>query len=111
MTFTLPILVLTGAVALAVGILLGRLTGSNRQEVRELEAKLESLGKERELAQASVEAAKDEIKRTREQVDRYRGEVVEHFTGTSQLLRDLTHQYRAVYDHLATGASSLCPSS
>ena len=109
MTFSLPILILTGAVALAVGILIGRLTGSNRQEVLEFKSKLESANKERELAQASVDAAKDEIKRTREQLEGYRGEVVEHFTGTSQLLRDLTHQYREVYDHLATGASSLCP--
>jgi len=105
----LAILILTGAVALAVGILIGRLTGNDRQEVRVLESKLETANKERELAQASLDAAKDEIKRTREQLDGYRGEVVEHFTGTSQLLRDLTHQYREVYDHLATGASSLCP--
>jgi uncharacterized membrane-anchored protein YhcB (DUF1043 family) len=105
----LAILILTGAVALAVGILIGRLTGNDRQAIRELKSKLESASKERELAQASVDAAKDEIKRTREQLDGYRGEVVEHFTGTSQLLRDLTHQYREVYDHLATGASSLCP--
>jgi len=109
MVSSLPILILTGTVAFAVGILIGRLTGNNRQEVRELKSKLESTSKERELAQAAVEAAKDEIKRTREQLDGYRGEVVEHFTGTSRLLRDLTHQYREVYDHLATGASHLCP--
>ena len=109
MMFPLAILILTGSVALAVGVLIGRLTGNNRQEVSELKSQLESACKERELAQASVAAAKDEITRTREQLDGYRGEVVEHFTGTSQLLRDLTHQYREVYDHLATGASSLCP--
>ncbi len=105
----LVISILTGVVALAVGILIGRFTGNGRQAVLELKSKLESANKERELAQASVDAAKDEINRTREQLDGYRGEVVEHFTGTSQLLRDLTHQYREVYDHLATGASSLCP--
>lgn len=109
MMFPLPILILSGAAALAVGVLIGRLTGSNRREVLDLKSKLESANKQRELAQASVDAAKDEIKRTREQLEGYRGEVVEHFTGTSQLLRDLTHQYRAVYGHLATGASRLCP--
>ena len=35
--------------------------------------------------------------------------MVEHFTGTSGLLRDLTVQYRSVYDHLTKGATSLCP--
>jgi hypothetical protein len=112
MSLPFPPYVLTiiiGVVALAAGILIGRLTGSNRQEVLELAAKLESAGKERELAQASVAAAKDEVARTREQLDQYRGEVVEHFTGTSRLLRDLTHQYREVYDHLATSAGNLCP--
>jgi uncharacterized membrane-anchored protein YhcB (DUF1043 family) len=106
---SLVIPILTGAVSLAVGVLIGRLTGNNRQEVLELKSQLESANKQRELAQASVDAAKDEIKRTREQFDGYRGEVAEHFTGTSQLLRDLTHQYREVYDHLATGAISLFP--
>jgi len=109
MTIELPILILTGTVTFAIGILIGRYTGNNRREVNELKATLEAAGKERELAQASVDAAKDEIKRTRDELDRYRGDVVEHFTGTSQLLRDLTHQYRAVYDHLATSASNLCP--
>jgi uncharacterized membrane-anchored protein YhcB (DUF1043 family) len=109
MMFPLVVLILTGIVALAAGILVGRLTGNHRQEVLELKSELELANKERELAQASVDAAKGEIKRTREQLDGYRGEVVEHFTGTSQLLRDLTHQYREVYDHLATGASRLCP--
>jgi hypothetical protein len=92
-----------------IGVVVGRQTAANRQQVKELAAKLESANKERELAQASVEAAKAEITRKREQMDAYRGEVVEHFTGTSGLLRELTHQYRAVYDHLAQGASSLCP--
>ena len=32
-----------------------------------------------------------------------------HFTGASDLLRDLTVQYRAVYDHLTEGATGLCP--
>jgi uncharacterized membrane-anchored protein YhcB (DUF1043 family) len=95
--------------ALAVGFLLGRRTGNAPARARELEAQLETAGKERELAQASVEAAKAEIERVTGELKGYRGEVVEHFTGTSGLLRDLTLQYRAVYDHLTKGATSLCP--
>jgi uncharacterized membrane-anchored protein YhcB (DUF1043 family) len=95
--------------ALAVGFLLGRRTGNALARVRELEEQLETAGKERELARASVEAAKAEIKRVKGELEGYRGDVVEHFTGTSGLLRDLTVQYRAVYDHLTKGATSLCP--
>jgi uncharacterized membrane-anchored protein YhcB (DUF1043 family) len=34
---------------------------------------------------------------------------MDHFSGTSDLLRDLTVQYRSVYEHLTKGASTLCP--
>ena len=32
-----------------------------------------------------------------------------HFSGTSDLFRDLTHQYTTLYAHLAEGARELCP--
>jgi uncharacterized membrane-anchored protein YhcB (DUF1043 family) len=38
----------------------------------------------------------------------YEGEVVEHFTETARLLNNLTDSYRAVHNHLAQGADSLC---
>ena len=95
--------------ALVVGFLIGRRSGNTRERIGELESQLEVVGKERELAQASVQAAKEEIKRVETELQEYRADVVEHFTGTSGLLRDLTVQYRSVYDHLTEGATSLCP--
>jgi uncharacterized membrane-anchored protein YhcB (DUF1043 family) len=95
--------------ALVVGFLIGRRSGNTRERIGELESQLEVVGKERELAQASVQAAKEEIKRVETELQEYRADVVEHFTGTSGLLRDLTVQYRSVYDHLTQGATSLCP--
>jgi uncharacterized membrane-anchored protein YhcB (DUF1043 family) len=44
-----------------------------------------------------------------EDMTRYRAQVSEHFADTSKLLRDLTLQYRNVYEHLAEGARTLCP--
>jgi uncharacterized membrane-anchored protein YhcB (DUF1043 family) len=96
-------------VALVVGFLVGRRSGNPREQIRELESRLEVAEKERELARASVKAAKEEITRVETELREYRAEVVEHFTGTSGLLRDLTVQYRSVYDHLTKGATSLCP--
>jgi uncharacterized membrane-anchored protein YhcB (DUF1043 family) len=129
--------VFAALVALVAGFLIGRRTGKARERIGELESQLEVAGKERELAQASVVAAKEEIKRVekelrvvgeerdlaqaslvaaKQEIERvetelqeYRADVVEHFTGTSGLLRDLTVQYRSVYDHLTKGATSLCP--
>jgi uncharacterized membrane-anchored protein YhcB (DUF1043 family) len=109
MPLDLVLTVVAAFAALAVGFLLGRRTGHLRERILELESQLEAVGKERELAQASVEAAKGEIKRFKKEIEDYRAQVVEHFTGTSGLLRDLTLQYRAVYDHLTHGATSLCP--
>jgi uncharacterized membrane-anchored protein YhcB (DUF1043 family) len=109
-----PVLIIGAAAAVLVvgslgGFLIGRRSGSPRERIRELEGQLESANKERELAQASVEAAKAEIAGLETRLEDYRGEVVDHFTGTSGLLRDLTLQYRAVYDHLTHGATTLCP--
>jgi uncharacterized membrane-anchored protein YhcB (DUF1043 family) len=101
--------VFTAFVALVVGFLFGRRSGKARERIGELESQLEAVGKERELAQASLESAKEEIRRVETELQDYRADVVEHFTGTSGLLRDLTVQYRSVYDHLTKGATSLCP--
>jgi uncharacterized protein len=81
------------AIALVVGVLSGmvlRRASGRRQSarIRELETDLAT---------------------SREELERYRGQVAEHFTQTSRLLRDLTLQYRSVYEHLADGARTLCP--
>jgi uncharacterized membrane-anchored protein YhcB (DUF1043 family) len=53
--------------------------------------------------------AEDRLQLAEDEMNRYRHEVSEHFGQTSQLLRDLTLQYRNVYEHLAEGARTLCP--
>jgi len=97
------------ALVLLVGFVVGRRTGDAHARIQDLEARLEGAVKEREFAEASVAAARQEIQRMRGEFDAYRGRVVSHFSGTSGLLRDLTVQYRAVYDHLTAGATTLCP--
>ena len=107
---TSPIIAAAAAVvALVVGFVVGRRTGDAHARIQDLEARLEAAAKEREFAEASVAAAREEIQRLRTEFEDYRGSVVSHFTGTSGLLRELTVQYRAVYDHLTAGATSLCP--
>jgi uncharacterized membrane-anchored protein YhcB (DUF1043 family) len=121
----------------ALGFLLGRRTSAARARARQLEGEVEELWKEHERAQAEIRksrdqleraqaeiragrdeleraqgeirAGRDELERTREGLERYRGKVADHFAGTSERLRDLTLQYRAIYSHLAEGAGELCP--
>jgi uncharacterized membrane-anchored protein YhcB (DUF1043 family) len=121
----------------ALGFLFGRRTSAVRARARALEAELEELRKDHELAQAEIRAGredlaraeaeiragrdeiaraeaeirqgKDELARTREGFESYRGKVADHFVGTSERLRELTFQYRAIYNHLAEGAVELCP--
>ena len=82
-------------VALAVGFLLGRGTGTNARALRSLESELD--------------AEQRAHLRTRSESEAYRKQVTDHFTETSERLHDLTLQYRSVYEHLAKGASELCP--
>lgn len=77
------------------GFALGRRTGSRARQILDLEGALDD-------AQAQAEGARTEL-------DRYRGNVADHFAATSEKLHDLTLQYRSVYDHLAAGANALCP--
>jgi uncharacterized membrane-anchored protein YhcB (DUF1043 family) len=109
MTIDLGPLILAASVLLGGGFLLGRQTGAAQARVRDLLAKLETARKERELAQASLDAAAAEIARIASEREEYGSRVVDHFSATSELMRDLTVQYRAVYDQLTRGATSLCP--
>jgi uncharacterized membrane-anchored protein YhcB (DUF1043 family) len=102
------------AALLAVGLTIGFGVGlwRNRhtaQRARDLAARFEQASKERELARQELDAARDALRRLTQDYDAYRGKVTDHFAGTSDRLRDLAIQYRAVYQHLAEGASALCP--
>lgn len=93
---------IVGAAALAVVLVaaafwLGRRTGGGAGRVRELESRLEVAAQERERVEGELRG--------------YRERVAEHFSETSERLHELTVQYRSVYEHLAQGASELCPES
>jgi len=82
---------MVGAIVLAgisLGFGLGLRFSTARARARQLEGQLEDLRKEHE---------------------RYRGKVADHFAGTSERLRELTLQYREIYNHLSEGAGELCP--
>lgn len=74
---------------------LGRRTGDNVSQVKELEGALDDARGERRIVE--------------QELGEYRGQVGDHFAETSRKLHDLTLQYRSVYDHLAAGAGQLCP--
>jgi uncharacterized membrane-anchored protein YhcB (DUF1043 family) len=103
---------LVAAIALALGgiaFFIGRATSVGTARIRDLEARLEAAHKEVERALAEIAASRATAQKVRDELDGYRRHVVEHFVGASDLMRDLTVQYRAVYDHLTEGASQLCP--
>jgi hypothetical protein len=51
---------------------------------------------------------REELSELRERFSDYRDQVNQHFMRTSELVQDMTQSYRAVYEHLATGAQELC---
>jgi uncharacterized membrane-anchored protein YhcB (DUF1043 family) len=98
------------AAGIGIGFGLGLLRNQqNGKRARDLAARLEKASKERELARQELDVARDSLRRLTQDYDAYRGKVTDHFAGTSDRLRELAIQYRAVYQHLAEGASALCP--
>jgi uncharacterized membrane-anchored protein YhcB (DUF1043 family) len=89
--FSTGILLAVGAILAVIGLMAGWLAGrrasTNDRKYRDLALKLEQVIQDKKA---------------------YEGEVVEHFTETARLLNNLTDSYRAVHNHLAQGADSLC---
>lgn len=102
-------LAIAGIVMVVAAFLLGRRTSSSAARQHELEAELSAARREQSRAEAEAERLRNELDTARAEHDDYRLSVVDHFSGTSDLLRDLTVQYRSVYEHLTKGASTLCP--
>jgi uncharacterized membrane-anchored protein YhcB (DUF1043 family) len=50
----------------------------------------------------------EELCELRKRFSDYRDQVSRHFMRTSELVQEMTQSYRAVYEHLATGAQDLC---
>ena len=82
---------LTGIACLALGLVIGAAfasrLGGGPARVRELE---------------------EQLRRLRESDREYRESVSEHFSTTAELVKHMTESYKDVYQHLATGAQSLC---
>lgn len=49
----------------------------------------------------------DKLQKSQDQIKDYQQEVTEHFMKTSELVNNLSHSYRDVHEHLATGAMRL----
>ena len=81
----------------------------NGEKARKLESKLTVTRGELEQTRLEVESLRKKLSTAEDEHDAYRMNVLEHFSGTSDLLRDLTVQYRSVYQHLTKGAATLCP--
>jgi uncharacterized protein len=82
-----------GAVVLfGVGLLIGQRLGRTRQGDARQEA----------------EDLKVALRQNEEDLRQYRAHVTDHFTQTADLVRTLTADYRAVYEHMAAGAQTLC---
>jgi uncharacterized membrane-anchored protein YhcB (DUF1043 family) len=98
-----------GLVLAVAAFLIGRTTGGGVARRRELELELARSIAERSRIESKAEALREQLKAAHDEHDEYRLNVVDHFSGTSDLLRELTVQYRSVYEHLTKGASKLCP--
>ena len=102
-------LVAAGVAVAAAAFFVGRVTGVGAKRRREMEEQLANAHEELSRSAAEMQDLNEQLRVAREEHEAYRLNVVDHFSGTSDLLRDLTVQYRSVYEHLTKGASTLCP--
>lgn len=68
-----------------------------------------ALGRGNQKLAKRCQELEQELESARGEFGDYRRQVGQHFDQTGELLRAMTLQYRAVYEHLADGARSLCP--
>jgi uncharacterized membrane-anchored protein YhcB (DUF1043 family) len=99
------VLVLLGVflIGLGAGIFL------RRGGIRTARAEAERLSADLGLTRAQLAAAEETLREARHELESQRSAVAKHFERTSDLFRDLTRQYTALYAHLAEGARELCP--
>ena len=99
------LLVLVGMflIGLGTGVFL------RRGGVRTARAEAERLAVELGRARTQLADAETQLRAARGELESQRAAVAKHFERTSDLFRDLTHQYTALYAHLAEGARELCP--
>lgn len=74
-------------IAGVIGFLMGRKTTAGSQQARELEKRLDQVTRDKQL---------------------FEDRVTDHFAETATRLNALTENYRAVHEHLAEGANTLC---
>ncbi len=61
------------------------------------------------LDTAKVAALQAELDQARKELDQYKEGVNQHFHTTADLFTNLTDNYRALYQHMASSAKTLCP--
>ena len=102
-------LVAAASLLIVAAFLFGRTMSGGVARRRELELQLARSIEERARIASEAETLRGQVKAAHDEYDAYRMNVVDHFSGTSDLLRELTVQYGSVYEHLTKGASKLCP--
>jgi len=88
--FTLLQLLLMFAVVSLIGLIIGYMFVNVRGSNRKQDEKIQQL--ENEIAV----------------LEEHKAQVSHHFQKTASLLHDMTGQYKAIYEHMAEGAQTLC---
>ena len=82
---------LTAVACLVIGLVVGALFASRSN-----------------ASPARVKELENQIRYLKDKHNNYRDDVSDHFSMTAELVQHMTESYKEVYQHLATGAQSLC---
>jgi uncharacterized membrane-anchored protein YhcB (DUF1043 family) len=92
-------------VAVGAAAVVGYRSLAVRRRLRDVEARAEAIEAAREQAVAEAAARQEEAAALQRQLESYRAQVVDHFSGTWDLMRALVLRYRADFEELAEGES------
>jgi len=65
-------------------------------------------GRSRTDEAQKAKSLEEELRRSQEEMNRYKAQVAAHFATTAELMEKLTDDYRSVYRHLAESSEVLC---
>ena len=90
------------------GLLIGRSYSPGAKRIKTLKAEIEHTQADLQKTKMELDQIRAALELSQGMSDEYRQQVTKHFSKTAELVNNLTMNYRAVYEHLATSALSLC---
>jgi uncharacterized membrane-anchored protein YhcB (DUF1043 family) len=90
------------------GLLIGRAYSPGGKRIKSFKDEIWQTQADLEQARLELNQTRTALESSQGMSEEYRQQVSKHFSKTAELVNELTMNYKAVYEHLATSAVNLC---